>query len=62
MLRKVGVLLAAAVAVMAVVASAANANENGDSGFPDPQTTNIPYTAWVGTQIRLAKCFDVGAR
>jgi hypothetical protein len=23
---------------------------------PDPQTTNIPYTAWAGTQLRLVKC------
>ena len=27
-------------------------------GMTEPQTTNIPYTAWVGTEIRLAKCFD----
>ena len=59
MLRKVGVLLAAAVAVMAVVAAAANAQTEGDYGNPDPQTTNIPYTAWVGTEIRLVKCFDI---
>jgi hypothetical protein len=23
---------------------------------PDPQTTNIPYTAWSGEQLRLVKC------
>jgi hypothetical protein len=24
----------------------------------DPQTTNVPYVAWAGEQIKLAKCFD----
>jgi hypothetical protein len=24
----------------------------------DPQTTNVPYLAWVGEQIRLVKCFS----
>jgi hypothetical protein len=23
---------------------------------PDPMTTNIPYTAWAGTQVRMVKC------
>jgi hypothetical protein len=26
---------------------------------PDPQSTNIPYTAWAGTQLRLVKCSPV---
>src|SRR5512142_2193065 len=25
---------------------------------PDPQTTNVPYLAWVGEQIRMVKCFS----
>jgi hypothetical protein len=24
--------------------------------IPDPMTTNIPYTAWAGTQVRMVKC------
>jgi hypothetical protein len=23
---------------------------------PDPMTTNVPYTAWAGTQVRMVKC------
>ncbi len=25
---------------------------------PDPQTTNVPYLAWAGEQIRMVKCFE----
>lgn len=32
-------------------------NFTGDN--TDPQTTNIPYLAWAGEQIRLVKCFPV---
>ncbi len=53
-----GVLLVAIVAAIGLTASA-SANEYEGSGNAEPQTTNIPYTAWVGTQIRLAKCFDL---
>jgi hypothetical protein len=28
------------------------------SNGPDPQTTNVPYLAWAGEQVRLEKCFD----
>ncbi len=32
-------------------------------GPPDPQTTNIPYLAWRGEQIRLVKCHpDISER
>ena len=58
MIRKVGVLLAGLVALLALTVSAA-ANATDGPGFPDPQTTNIPYTAWVGTQIRLTKCLAI---
>jgi hypothetical protein len=27
-----------------------------ESAVPDPMTTNIPYTAWAGTQVRMVKC------
>jgi hypothetical protein len=26
------------------------------SGFPDPQTTNVPYLAWDGEEVKLVKC------
>lgn len=26
------------------------------SNAPDPQTSNVPYVAWAGNQVRLAKC------
>src|SRR3954447_3930789 len=26
--------------------------------LPDPQTTNIPYVAWAGEQVRVVKCLD----
>ncbi len=26
---------------------------------PDPMTTNVPYTAWAGTQVRMVKCSPV---
>ncbi|MET0684759.1 MAG: hypothetical protein ABW060_05555 [Solirubrobacteraceae bacterium] len=36
----------------------------GAAQAPDAQTTNIPYTAWAGTQLRLVKCDDelIGVR
>jgi hypothetical protein len=42
-----------ATAGYAAVPSVASAS-NG----PDPQTTNVPYLAWAGEQVRLEKCFD----
>jgi hypothetical protein len=27
-----------------------------DPWVPDPMTTNVPYTAWAGTQVRMVKC------
>jgi hypothetical protein len=51
-------LLAVAVGVFGFAATA-SANEIKDP-LADPQTTNIPYVGWVGTQLRLAKCLDLG--
>ena len=33
---------------------------NGHSAFEagDPLTTNIPYVAWAGEEVRLVKCVD----
>ena len=30
---------------------------NVPQGQPDPQTTNIPYVAWTGEQVKVVKCF-----
>ncbi len=60
MFRKIGVVLTALVALLALTAAVASAS--GGDANPEPQTTNIPYTAWVGTQIKLSKCFDLGDR
>jgi hypothetical protein len=49
-------LLAAITALTIGLGSAAATPEVGT--LPDPQTTNIPYVAWAGEQIKLAKCFD----
>ena len=52
--------LASPVAVLAFLAFSASAvaGLNGDLGdrVEDPQTANIPYLAWAGNQVRLAKC------
>jgi hypothetical protein len=48
------------VAVLAFLAFSASAmagnGENGMSTAQDPQTANIPYLAWAGNQVRIAKC------
>lgn len=47
-------LLAIPVALLATLAIAGTAS----AAHPDPQTANIPYLAWAGNQVRVAKCFD----
>jgi hypothetical protein len=46
----------AAVAVLGTVASSALAGANWDP-TNDPNTTNVPYLAWRGENIRLVQCF-----
>ena len=41
--------------VAAAGAAMPAAAEEG-SWVPDPMTTNVPYTAWAGTQVRMVKC------
>jgi hypothetical protein len=53
-----GSLLVVILAMLGLTATAF-ANEKQVSAASEPQTTNIPYTAWVGSEIRLAKCFDI---
>jgi hypothetical protein len=48
--------LACALAVAALAASAAPAGAQEPPEPLDPQTTNIPSTAWAGTQLRFVKC------
>ena len=43
-------------AAVATVGAAAPAMAQEGSYAPDPMTTNIPYTAWAGTQVRMVKC------
>ena len=56
-----GLALSATGAFVALSASGAS----GRSSLPttsnkwDPQTTNVPYLAWAGEQVRLEKCFVV---
>jgi hypothetical protein len=45
-----------AVAVLGTVASSALASPY-DTPANDPNTTNVPYLAWRGENIRLVKCF-----
>ena len=45
---------ALAVGVMASLVAAIPAA--AQPAIPDPMTTNIPYTAWSGTQVRMVKC------
>src|SRR5215213_7133578 len=50
--------LAGLLVVVAIVVSAFAAGPAGAAGPPrwDPQTTNVPYLAWRGEQVRLVKC------
>ncbi|MGZ5402999.1 MAG: hypothetical protein ACXWDA_07620, partial [Aeromicrobium sp.] len=55
-------LVIAALAVVAVAASVASASSSAqaDSYYApwDPQTTNVPYLAWNGEQVRIEKCLQ----
>ncbi|MGA2009616.1 MAG: hypothetical protein ABSH51_03625 [Solirubrobacteraceae bacterium] len=48
--------LSLTIALVAVPASA-SAQSGGAVQSWDPQTTNVPYLAWAGEEIRLNKCF-----
>jgi hypothetical protein len=52
--------VAAAATIGLLTAGSAAAVDTGTT-VPDPQTTNVPYLAWAGEQIRLVKCFDAPA-
>src|SRR5919204_4918439 len=48
----VGLIAAFAFLVVPQLASAGTTS----NGFPDPQTTNVPYVAWDGEEVKLVKC------
>ena len=50
------VLVLASLGALAALAmsSTAAAGDNGPA-LADPQTTNVPYVAWVGEKVRLVK-------
>ena len=52
------VACALAVGTAALLAAAIPASAQEGPDVPDPMTTNVPYTAWAGTQLRLVKCSD----
>jgi hypothetical protein len=55
-MRKFGRLRLSLAFLACVLGSALAAGPAAAQGPPDPQTTNIPYLAWRGEQIRLVKC------
>jgi hypothetical protein len=54
--------LGATMALAAVAPSMASADGNGGyfSHQLDPQTTNVPYLAWNGEEVRLESCASLG--
>ena len=46
--------LVAAVGVLAIGVGSAGAGVNHYA--PDPQTTNVPYLAWAGEEVKVVKC------
>jgi len=59
-LLAIAAALAAAVAVMLMAAGGAGAQTTEPANGADalnPQTTNVPYVAWAGEQIRFMKCY-----
>jgi hypothetical protein len=55
-MRRLGRLRLSLAFLACVLGSALASSPAAAQGPPDPQTTNIPYLAWRGEQIRLVKC------
>jgi hypothetical protein len=55
-MRRLGRLRLSLAFLACVLGSALASGPAAAQGPPDPQTTNIPYLAWRGEQIRLVKC------
>ncbi len=53
------VLVLASLGVLAALAMAGTASAGKiDFEAGDPMTTNVPYVAWAGEEVRLVKCID----
>jgi hypothetical protein len=50
----VGLVAALGVLIFGVGTAAAGGEK--PSGPPDPQTTNVPYLAWAGEEVKVVKC------
>jgi hypothetical protein len=48
--------LVAALGVLIFGVGTAAAGNEKPSGPPDPQTTNVPYLAWAGEEVKVVKC------
>jgi hypothetical protein len=55
-MRRLGRLRLSLAFLACVLGSALASGPAAAQGPPDPQTTNIPYLAWRGEQVRLVKC------
>ena len=53
---RIGIASLAALVALVSMAAFAGVAKAGAPAF-DPETTNIPYLAWRGTEVRLVKCF-----
>ncbi|MDX6454710.1 MAG: hypothetical protein QOD48_817, partial [Gaiellaceae bacterium] len=58
-LRRAAVGVAAIAVLGTVASSTAFAGGIIDGSANDPNTTNVPYLAWRGENLRLVKCFGV---
>jgi hypothetical protein len=58
-LRRAAVGVAAIAVLGTVASSTAFAGGIVDGSANDPNTTNVPYLAWRGENLRLVKCFGV---
>ena len=54
------ILLAVAAAMVAMAFAGPAAADHATNNVADPQTANVPYLAWAGNQVRIAKCFESG--
>ena len=55
-MRRLGRLKLSLAFLACVLGSALASRSRCGAGPQDPQTTNIPYLAWRGEQVRLVKC------
>jgi hypothetical protein len=51
-------LVLASLGALAALAMSSTASAGVDASAADPMTTNVPYVAWAGEEVRLVKCID----